>query len=814
MGTFLHDVRHAARSLTRRPGLTVVAVLTLALGIGANATVFSWVRAILLDPLPWATDAGRLVEVTSSMKGQSFSSLSYPTFLDLRQRSRSLSSIAAHEYAAVSLAVGEAREAERAWAEMASASIFTVLGARPALGRFFHPDEDRVELASPVVVISHRLWQTRFASDPRAVGSAVRINEHAFTVIGVAPPGFGGGYSGLSFDLWVPISMQEWLQPGSERLSHRGNRWLNVLARLAPGATVSATRAELASAAADLERAYPEDHAGWSFDAQPLRNSGTGPQQMMGPVLTVLLVLVGVVLLVACANVANLMLARGEERRRELAVRLSLGAGRAAIVRLLLLEAVLIALLGAAGALAVARVAVGMIYVFLPPLDVPVGLEIPVDLPVLGWALLLALGTALLFGGVPAWRAARAEAGAALREEGRTATAGRERGRLRGALVVVQVALSLVLLVSAALLWRSQRAARALDPGFDPDGVLLASLDLFPRGLAPEAGRRFYAELGERVAALPGVTSVAFARRVPLSMSGTSSSSLRIEGYEPGPGEQIWSLVEWTSPGYFETMRQPILSGRGFAVADGPETPRVAVINRALADRYFAGRDPLGGTVHLGPTALTVVGVAGNVAYRRLGQPPQAMLYLPLGQSYRTDVTLHARTAGDPAALAPAVRAAVRELDPALPVFNVRTLAENAASATFQQRVAGTLLSALGALALAVAGVGLYGVLAHAAARRTHELGIRMALGAGRADLFRLLLADGARLAGIGLALGGAAALAVTRLMTGLLLGVDPLDPPSYVAAAAVLAAVAAVASVAPARRASRLDPMQALRWE
>ena len=814
MGTLWHDLRYAVRAIVRRPGLTTVAVLTLALGIGANTTVFSWVRSILLDPLPWAGEADRLVEVTTNTRGQTFSSLSYPNFLDLRERSRAMPAMTAHEFEAVSLALPGSGAAERAWAEMTSASFFAVMDVRPAVGRFFHADEDAAELANPVVVLSHRLWQSRLAADPGAVGATVRINEHPFTVIGVAPPGFGGGYSGLAFDLWVPITMQAWLQPGSDALTQRGSRWLNVMGRLAPGATIAAARAEMATVGADLERAYPDNNTGFTIQVEPLRRSANGPQKVMGPMLSVLLLLVAVVLVVACANVANLLLARAEERRRELAVRLSLGAGRGSLVRLLLVEALVIALLGAAGAVVVARASAGLLVSFMPPLDLPVAMQVPIDARVLGFALLLAVVTALLFGGLPAWRSSRTDVSAALREEGRTATASRERGRLRSSLVVLQVALSLVLLVSAALLWRSMRAARSLDLGFDAGNVLLASLDLFPRGLPPEEGRRFQAALAERVAALPGVTSVAYARRVPLSLGGSSSSSVQVEGYEPAPEEQIWAMLEWVSPGYFETMRQPIHAGRGFAATDDPESQRVAVINRALAERYFGGRDPVGGTVRLGPTALTVVGVAGSVSYRRLDQPPPPMLYLPLGQVYRADVTLHVRTAGDPAALAPAVRTAVAELDPALPVFNVRTLAANTASATFQQRVAGTLLAALGMLALAVAGVGLYGVLAHSAARRTHEIGIRVALGAGRRDVFRLMLRDGVRLAAIGIALGTVAALALTRLMSTILLGVNPADPVSYLGAVAVLAVIATVATVVPARRAAAVDPMQALRYE
>ena len=720
----------------------------------------------------------------------------------------------AHEFEAVSLALPGSGEAERAWAEMASASFFTVLEVTPALGRFFLPNEDTVTLASPVAVLSNRLWRDRFAADPRAIGATVRINQHPFTVIGVAPEGFGGGYSGLALDLWVPLSMQPWLEAGGNLLDQRGNRWLNVMARMAPATPLAAVRAEMAAIGAELARDYPDSNTGFTVQVATLAQSENGPQKVMGPVLSVLLLLVAIVLVVACANVANLMLARAEERRRELAVRLSLGAGRGGIVRLLLIEALVIALLGAAGAGAVANAAAGLLAAFVPPLDLPLVMEVPIDGPVLAFALLLAVVTALLFGGLPAMRVARIEVATALRDEGRTTTGSRERGRLRSALVVAQVALSFVLLVSAALLWRSVGAARALDPGFDPENVLLASLDLFPRGLTDEEGRRFFSALAERVAAVPGVTSVAYSRRVPLSLRGSSSSSIAVDGYQPADGEQMWVGKEWVSPAYFETIRQPLLAGRGVVAADDPASQRVAVINRALAERYFAGRDPLGGTVHIGPTALTVVGVVGTVSYRRLGEPPRPILYLSLDQFYRSDVNLHARTHDDPVALAPALCAAVKELDPALPVFNVRTLAENTASATFQQRVAGTLLTALGALALAVAGVGLYGVLAHAAARRTHEIGIRVALGAGRRDVFRLMLRDGVRLAAIGIALGTAAALVVTRLMTAILLGVSAADPLSYLGAVAVLAAVAVIAIVVPARRAAAVDPMQALRYE
>jgi putative ABC transport system permease protein len=804
------DVRYAARLLARTPGVTAAIVASLALGIGANVTLFTWMEVVLWQPLPGVEDQGRLADVQVTDPHEGFLSLSAPDYRDLRDGAPRLGLIAFDDQP-VSLEAGE--ETTRAWGLLVSGNYFDALQVKPVLGRTFREDEDQVAGRDAVVVLSHAFWQRRFGGDPSVVGRTVKINTHPFTVIGVAPPGFGGSRLALAFDAFVPLAMQPLLMPGGDRLQERGDHWLSAMACLPRGLGLRGAQAELSTVAARVARDHPKESAGLSLQLFPLWNAPRGGARILTPVLFVLSAVAGLVLLIACANIANLLLARATARRREVAVRLSLGASRARLVLQLLTESVLLALLGGAAAVLVAFWCAPLLRAFIPPNDFPIQLAPRVSGPALAFAGGLSVLTGLLFGLAPALQASRPALAGVLRDEAGS-VAGR-RSRLRHGLVVAQVALSVVLLVAAGLLVRSLQKAQAFHPGFEAERVLLAGLDLFSNGYDEARGTAFQARLLERVQQLPGVTAASFGRRLPLGFGGSSSfRGLRIDGYTPAADEEAWSYVNQIGPGYFRTLGVPMVEGREFEARDAADAERVIVVNQSMARKYWPGRSALGGRITLDERPHRVVGVARDFNFRRLGEEPAPFLYLALAQHYRPDAFLHVRTAGDPSLAAPAVRAAVHDLDAALPVFGMRTLRESTKPASFQQRLAGTLLGAFGALALVLAAVGLGGVLAYMVGQRTREIGVRMALGGDRRQVFALVMRQGLGLTALGLVLGLAAAAAATRPLRALLFGVSPGDPFTWLAVAGILGGAALLACALPARRAMRVDPLVALRHE
>jgi predicted permease len=749
--------------------------------------------------------------VRGTSPSEPFISFSYPDYLELRA-ARSFAGVLATNEQSAALSVG--RDSERIWTQLVSGDFFEVLGVSPVLGRTFRPDEDEAPMRDAVVVLGHGLWQRRFGSDPGIVGREVGINGRAFTVIGVAPPEFRGSVIALTFDAWVPMAMQQQMVAGGDRLRARGHRWLDVLGRLAPGTTPAQARAEMGALATSLAKEHPDTNERVGFAVFTLRQSPQGAVKTLSPVFAVLGVAVGLILLIACANVANLLLARAAGRRREIAVRLAVGASRFRLVRQLLTESLVLALLAGAAGIVIAFWGSGMLLAFVPAADFPVGLDLGVDRRALAFALVLSVTTGVLFGLMPALRASRIDVVDAIKEDGAGVAGGRSRSRFRSGLVVAQVALSLVLLVSAGLLLKSLRTAQRLDLGFDSHGVLLGSLDLFGAGYDDTKGRSFARDLLSSTSALPGVESATLARRVPLSFGGTSSTGLRVEGYEPPPNESTWAFYNKVGPDYFGTLRIPLVTGRDLTVADDDGAPRVAVVNETMAKRYWLDREALGGRVKLDEEWYTVVGVAKDIRYRRLDEPAQPVVYLPLLQSWSDAFTLHVRATSDPLALAPAVRHEVARLDAGVPFHAVRTLEENVKAATVPQRLAGTLISIFGAIALLLAAVGLYGVLQNAVVERTREIGIRMALGGERCHVLRLLLVPALRLSALGVALGLAGALGLGRLLAKVLFGVSPLDLPTFGGVSALMLAVALVATLLPAWRATCMDPALALRKE
>ncbi len=812
MSTLLQDLRYAARLLLKDGAFTAAAVATLALGVGANATVFSWVNAVLLDPLPGVPESHRLAGVQQTARDGSPLSLSYPDYVDLSDRNDVLEGLIAYDIQAMNLS-GD-RGPERVWGMIVSGNYFDVLGVKALHGRTFLPEEDRTPGTHPVVVVSHSLWRRRFGGDPAIVGSTIALNNRSFTLVGVTPDGFRGTVIGLDLEAWVPLMMQRAIVEGGDRLTQQGNHWLDGMARLRPGVSRDQAQAQLTTLARTMIRDRGADPGEAGTLLSPL--SRLDAAEVMGPVLLVLLAVVGVVLLVACANLANLMLARGAARGREAVVRAALGAGRSRLLRQHLTESLLLSALGCAAAWVTAHWGAGLLTALVPPTGMPLGLAVRLDGRVFVFTLAASVACGLLFGLGPAVQAARANLAGALKEGSSPVAGGRTWSRLRRGLVVAQVSLSVLLLVCAGLLLRSLQKARTFDPGFDPRGVLLASIDLFPAGYDEVRGPLLLRRILSDVRALPGVEDATVARKIPLSLSGTSSTSLEVEGHSHLPEESPWAFYNVVGPDYFRTMRVPLTRGRDLALDDGGGSAEVVVVNETFARRYGGGDEAavLGRRVDVFGRPRTIVGVARDMKHRRLDEPPAPHVFLPVLQYFRPDATLHVRGRGRSLELAAPVQREVHRLDPDLPVFGTRDLEASLGAAMFPQRLGGLLLATFGLLALAMATVGLYAVQAYAITRRWREIGIRMTLGARPRDVLGMVVGQGMRMASLGTLIGLAAALPAGRLLSGLLFGVAPADPLTLAAVPGVLLAVALVGSWLPARRAARVDPMRALRCD
>ncbi|HEX8694649.1 MAG TPA: ABC transporter permease [Longimicrobium sp.] len=815
MDTFLHDLRYALRQLARSPGFTLLAVVTLALGIGANTALFTLVDALLFRPRPGVADPDRLVWVTPvDERGGHPLSLSYPDFRDYQGGARDvLSDVAAFHDVEVSLSGGGEPETVRG--QLVSGGYFAVLGTPMALGRGFAAGEDAPG-SEPVAVLSHALWRRRFGADPRIVGRRVVMNGLAATVVGVTAPGFNGADHDLPREVWLPMSLAERALPGLPGTSGfreaRTTWWLNAIGRLKPGVTPERADAALAVVAAQIEAADPEGHKGVTARTFPA-GSGLTPGALgsVVPVTAVAFAVTGLVLLIACANVSNLLLARAAARRREIGVRLSLGAGRGRIVRQLLTESVLLAALACAAGLVAAAWGLDALAasVTLPPLD------LSPDLRVLAFCAAAAGATGVLFGLVPALDATRADVVEALKDG--AAGPDPRRARLQGRFVAAQVALSLVLLAASGLFLRSLAAEARVDVGYDAsDRVLAVSFDLGRQGYSDARARAFTDALAARAEGLPGVRGVAFATSVP--MGGRREGAEVFPGARPArEGEEhgLEALLYTVGPDYLRTVGIPLARGRGFAPQDAPGAPPVAVVSEALARQAWPGADPLGRELRVNDGVVTVVGVAREAVLSAVYESAKPAVYLPLAQRPgQKHLALLVGTAGDARPLAAALRREVRALDPDLPVEEVRTLAGYRRQSMSDIRATSRMIGLFGALALLLAAAGIYGVMAFAVTQRTREIGVRIALGARRGDVVSLFVRRGVRLALMGIAVGLVLAAGVGRLMAGVLYGLSPVEAPALAAVAALLAGVAALAAYFPARRAARVDPVVALKAE
>ena len=824
MRNLLNDVRFGLRVLWKSKGFTAVAVLTLGLGIGVNAAIFSGVSAFVLRPLGGLGEPERVMSVfeTSAADGShGYNDFSYPDLLDYRARTDVFEGLLGHTM--TQAALGEREQADVVWGELVTGNFFDVLKVRMQHGRGFLPEEDATPGTHPVVVLSDDLWRKRFGADRDIVGRQVQLNGRPLTVVGVAPPDFTGAKWALGMKFWAPLMSKQFVAGGTNSWeTQRGNHWLEVLGRLKPGVTREQAAAALTSVAAQLQSEYPaarnkdvrvlvvpEREGRWDDMAGVVRlSSGLA------------LALVGLVLLVACANVANMLLARAVVRRREIGIRLALGAGRWRVVRQLLVESVLLALAGGALGLVLSFWMTDALTTFFPKIAYTIALDVSPDRRALLFTLAVSLLTGIVFGLAPAFQATRPDLVPVLKGEAQRAGRAR-RVSLRNALVVAQVALSLVVLVCAGLFVQSFRHAKSIDPGFATHDAFLVSVNPGLFGYEKEQGRDFYRRLAERMRATPGVEAAGFVNWMPLGDSSNSWGPVYpAEQAPPPPGEGMDAHAQTVSPGFFKAMRIPLAEGRDFDERDREGLkPEAVVINETLARRLWPGEAAVvGKRMALGrdqADQLEVVGVARDSKVRTLGEAPRNLMYVSVDQTYSGGLNLVVRAPGGGGeAVVGAVRQAVREIDARMPLYNVRTIEQHLTWAFWAQNMAASLATAFGLLALALAAVGLYGVVAYTVARRTHEIGIRVALGAQARDILRIVLGQGMALTLVGLVAGLVGAFALARLLSSLLYGISPGDPATYILVALLLAAVALVACLVPARRATKVDPMVALRYE
>jgi predicted permease len=817
MNDLLQDIRFAARQMARKPGITVFAVLSLALGIGVNSSIFSLVNAVLLRNLP-AVRPAELVDVYVGQKGEfRYATSSYPDYADLRTWNDVVSDLAAFNVTVATWDTG--RRTELLFGEQVTASYFNLLGLRPVLGRTFLPEEDAIAGTHPVVILGQRTWKQRFGSDPKIIGRSLKLNGIHFTVIGVAPEQLKGSFPGVVSEFWVPMQMADAMDR-TPTLASRGSRSLFLKARLKPGIPMAKAQAQFASLASRLRTAYPQEDKNLEITLVKTRNVVLNPG-IDGPILGVaglLMGLVGLVLLIACSNVANLLLVRASERRKEIAIRLAIGAGRGRLIRQLLTESLLLALMGGALGLLFALWTARLIVAFKPPLAIPLSLDINLDAKVFGFTLGLALVTGLLCGLAPALQASRPDLVGTLRDD--TAGPGRRYRRLglRNLLVIAQVAISTVLLVGAGLFLRSLGQASSIDPGFTLRKGVAAQLVVGLGGTYTEAqGRAFYQRLLDRARALPGVRAAAYADHLPLALE-IHVSRAEIEG-KPTAREEDRPETDCSGagPGYFEVMGIPVRQGRPFDAHDVAGAPPVAVVNETAAKRFWPGEPPLGKHLRFGGAKaswLTVVGVARDGKYRTLGEEPRPFVYTAIDQDSSFGRTLVVAGDGDEKAMLRQVRHEIDALDPNVPIFDIKTMSEHLSVMLFLARMGAVLLAAFGGLGLILASMGLYGVVAASVSRRTREIGIRMAIGAQRGDVLRLVVKEGMALTGLGLAIGLGLSLLASRVLRGLLYGIAPSDPLTFLAVALVLATIALGANLIPARRATEVDPLVALRYD
>jgi predicted permease len=810
--TAVKDLRFGFRILRRNPGFSALVILCLTLGIGANATVFGWVEGILFRPYPAVVHQEQLLALTGTARGESGpTAVSWPDLLDFERNCRLIDSFMVTKIMRTTLSTGD--RAEGAIGSIVSANYFDAIGVHPILGRGFEPGEDSGRNAHPVTVISYQMWRGRFRGDPLIIGKTQRLNNVVHTIVGVMPEGFYGTFVGWAMQFWVPASMEENFEAGGYKLEDRSARWIEAYVRLKPGVTRGQAQEEISVIAQRLEAQYPESNRGrgirlWPLWQTPFNNAGT-----LLPTLEIMVVVVVFVLFIACANVGNLLLVRSFARRGEMTVRLAIGAGRGRLLQQLLVEGLLLSALGTAGGLGLAYWSRHALVLLLPARG---GVAMHLSGEMDGRFLALSAGVCslatLLIGLLPALEMTRLDLAGALKA-GAAGVVGRgERSWVRSGLVVVQVALSFVLLVAAGLLVESLQKIRNSSPGFSTHGVLFTSIDLKSAGYDAQRAQTFQDELLRRAQALPGVESAAFARMTPLSYGSFSEAPIAVDGYKP-PGDQLPTVqYNEVGPDYLLTMGIPLLSGREFTRADNQDGALVAVVNETMAAHYWSGKNPLGERLKVQGRSMRVVGVAKDSKYQSVREAAKPFFYVPWRQNFSVGGGLYLRTPLKPETMAAALGREVRALDGNLALYEVISLQEQLDRSTSAQKVAVTLLALLGALALLLAAIGLFGVMSYAVSQSSRELGLRKALGADSCELLRLVMARGLTLSGSGVLLGAGAALVLTRLLGNLLYQVSPRDPRAFGSALLVMTMASLAACFLPGWRAARTDPARVLR--
>ena len=807
---FARDVRLGLHMLRRNPGFTVLVILCLTLGIGANAAVFSWVEGLLVRPYPLVSHQERLVALAGTVRDER-DQTSWPDLLDVQRSCTLCETLFVSSITGATLSIGE--RAQVITGSIVSANYFDAIGVHPTLGRGFEPGEDTGRNAHPVVVISYHLWQARFKGDPGIIGKTQRFDNVVHTIIGVAPEGFHGTFVGRDMEYWVPLSMVNAFYGGGDKLEDRGARWCEAYVRLKRGVTRNQAQQEISAIAARLEAEYPATNRGRGIKVWPLWETPFNHAGHLLPTLEIMVVVVMFVLLIVCANVGNLLLVRSFARRHEMTVRLALGAGRGRLLRQLLTEGLLLSACGAAGGMLVAYWCRHALVLLFPEN----GMYLPgqIDGRVLGLSAALCLVVTLAVGLVPAFQTRHLALADTLKTEASSVMGARSRAWFRSSLVVLQVTLSFLLLVGATLLMQSLRNIRTTRPGFSTTRVLDTWIPLAAAGYDAPRAKAFQDELIERVRALPGVEDAAYARVVPLSYGSFSSSPIAVDGYElPPNGQSPDELYNEVSPGYFATMGIPLISGREFTRADDENAPRVAIVNQTMAARYWRGQNPIGQRLRVKGNWVRVVGISADSKYYSMEENARSFFYVPLRQYFEMEPDIHIRTTQPLQTIQTALLREVRGLDNNLALYEMITLQEQVNRSTSQQLVAVSLVALLGGLALLLASIGLYGVMSYTVSQSTRELGLRMALGTDASNVLRLVLSRGLLLTTTGIFIGIVLALLLTRLLGDLLYQVSPRDPLAFAAAFAVMTLASTAACFLPAWRATRTDPIRALRAE
>ncbi len=815
----LSDLKSAFRQLAKTPGFSAVIILTMALGIGANTTTFGWIRPLLFNPLPGTADSSRLVAVENfaddGATGAAPLTTSFLDFRDYRDHLR-LMDVAAIGRGA--LAVGDDRASERVWCELVSGNFFDVLGVRPEAGRLFTQEEKGdAQNAHPVAVISHAFWLKRYNASVSAIGSTLRINRVQFTVIGVASEGFHGTQAGLDYQIWAPLAMYGGVtHTGTWMLEDRKTRNFTMLGRLKPGVTLEQARHEAAALAGFMAKANGYEDQGVGATVVPLWRWHFGPQETLLRPIEILMAASAVLFLIVCANVANLLLARATGREREFSTRLALGASPRRLARQLLIESLLLAIAGSMLGLVIAGWLRGALRWLLPSIAAPTMIQSPLVGQVLVFTVLAAVAAAMLAGMAPALQAARANVNEVLKGGGRSDGSGAKSHRLRGLLVVAEVALAVVALIGAGIFLRSFQSLRAMAPGFSPDGQVLAQFNLSTGGYTQQQADAFCQLMSERLRGYPGVGAVSYADTVPLGFYGGNWEDIEVEGYQPDPGENMKIYRNLVGPGYFDVMRIPIVEGRDFNLRDGPQSQSVMIVSEGFAKRFIPQGDPVGRKVRGWGRWFTIVGVVKDIKIHHVSEGVSPFFYIPIRQEYRPEygLTFHVRTTGPMQDAIAAVRHEAAAIDPALTLFDAQPMTEYVSGSLFGQKVAASILCVLGALGLLLAAMGLYSVMAYSVAQRTGEIGIRVALGAQPIDVVAMVVRQGMGFAAAGLIVGITSALALARMASAMFETLQPADPGVYLAAALFTFLVALVSVAVPSWRALRVEPMVALRTQ